>query len=93
MSTNRLSAILSAEIDSVGKPVVRDPKLAAAVGKTLFDLPGSSDLGVTVLLPNDRLDEAPSQSLVRIVSADDGTLATTSSSLAAGPEGRSRRIR
>ena len=53
-------------------PAARDPAFDGCVGRTLFDLPGSSDLTVTVLLPNDQLHAAPAQSLVRIVSRTDG---------------------
>jgi DNA helicase HerA-like ATPase len=37
----------------------------------MFDLPGSTDLTVTVLLPNDHLHAAPAQALVRIFSKRD----------------------
>lgn len=42
-----------------------------AVGKTMFDGPGSVDNSVTVLLPRDHLEELPSQALARIVSKPD----------------------
>ena len=70
--TNGIRTKLSAEIAAAGGPAVRDPADAGSVGRTLFDLPGSSDLAVTVLLPNAHLHEAPAQSLVRIVSRADG---------------------
>src|SRR5262249_13349005 len=38
-----------------------------AIGRTMFDSPGSEDLTVTVLLSQERVQVAPSQSLVRIV--------------------------
>src|SRR5262245_43041999 len=41
------------------------------IGRTMFDQPGSEDLTVTVLLSQDRVQVAPSQSLVRIVSRGD----------------------
>ena len=55
----------------------KGPKLPAAedegsVGVTMFDLPGSDDLTVTVLLGREFLQDAPSQSLVRIASRKDG---------------------
>ncbi len=43
-----------------------------AIGRTMFDLPNSEDNTVTVLLPRDTLHQAPSQSLVRIHSKDEG---------------------
>src|SRR5207302_2063320 len=39
-------------------------------GATMFDLPGSEDDSVTVLLPRDHAQRAPSQSLVRVRSRD-----------------------
>lgn len=68
--TNGTVTKLDVEIAAAGGPVRVDPALAGAVGRTLFDLPGSADLTVTVLLPNEHLDKAPSQSLVRIRSKD-----------------------
>ena len=63
---------LAAEIALAGGPVVPDPADAGAVGRTMFDLPGSTDLSLTVLLPNDNLHAAPAQALVRIRSRRDG---------------------
>ncbi len=62
---------LDAEIDAAGGPVQPDPRDAHAVGRTSFDLPGSVDLSVTVILPNAHLHAAPAQSLVRIESRRD----------------------
>ena len=69
---NTTAAKLAAEIASAGGPVAADPRDAGVVGRTLFDLPGSTDLAVTVLLPTAHLRRAPSQSLVRIESRPDG---------------------
>src|SRR5262249_24756698 len=63
---------LAAEVAAAGGPVEADPLDAGAVGRTMFDLPGSTDLTVTVLLPNEHLHAAPAQSLVRIFSKRDG---------------------
>jgi DNA helicase HerA-like ATPase len=63
---------LQQDIEAAGGPAAAHPDDAAAVGKTLFDLPGSADLAVTVVVPRDKLHEAPAQSLVRIVSRTDG---------------------
>lgn len=68
--TNGTLATLDAEIAAAGGPVRIDPEFADSVGRTLFDLPGSADLTVTVLLPDAHLHKAPSQSLVRIRSKD-----------------------
>ncbi len=71
-NSNGVAAKLAAEIASAGGPVAADPRDADVVGRTLFDLPGSTDLAVTVLLPTAHLHRAPSQSLVRIESRPDG---------------------
>ena len=42
-----------------------------AIGRTMFDLPNSEDNTVTVLLPREDIQKAPSQALVRIKSADE----------------------
>lgn len=62
---------LEAEIALAGGPKLPHPDDAGSVGVTMFDLPGSSDLTVTVLLSRECLQEAPSQSLVRIKSRKD----------------------
>src|SRR4051812_21606468 len=59
---------------TVGEPWEPDPAEVDAVGRTMFDVPGSKDNTVTVLLPKDKLTVVPSQSLLRIWSrADDKT--------------------
>ncbi|VTT97839.1 Uncharacterized protein OS=Roseiflexus sp. (strain RS-1) GN=RoseRS_2256 PE=4 SV=1: DUF87: AAA_10 [Gemmataceae bacterium] len=63
---------LAADTASAGGPVRVPDEDAGSIGKTLFDLPGSSDLAVTVVVPKDKLHAAPSQSLVRIISRHDG---------------------
>jgi DNA helicase HerA-like ATPase len=63
---------LAADTAAAGGPAEPHPDDVGAVGKTLFDLPGSTDLTVTVVVPKDRLHAAPAQSLVRIVSRTDG---------------------
>ncbi len=78
---------LDAEIAAAGGPVKVDPALAGSVGRTLFDLPGSSDLTVTVLLPNDHLHRAPAQSLVRITSKDKQYLGVVTAGPFAEPDG------
>src|SRR5262249_3742292 len=63
---------LTADVATAGGPAEPRPEDAGAVGKTLFDLPGSTDLAVTVVVPRDRVKEVPSQALVRIASRTDG---------------------
>ncbi len=59
-----LAARLDADIQQNGKaaPIEAD----GAIGTTMFDLPGSEDNTITVLLPKEAAQSAPSQSLVRI---------------------------
>src|SRR5207249_2909516 len=63
---------LAADSAKAGGPLTPNPDDIGAVGKTLFDLPGSTDLTVTVVVPKDKLHAAPAQSLVRIKSRHDG---------------------
>ena len=60
---------LNEDIDAAGGPIVPP---ADAVGVTMFDLPGSEDCTVTVLLGRANVQLAPAQSLVRIASQPDG---------------------
>ena len=71
-AVNGFAPRLAAEIAAAGGPVEADPATVGAVGRTLFDLPGSSDLGVTVLLPTAELQRVPAQSIVRVVGRGDG---------------------
>jgi DNA helicase HerA-like ATPase len=48
-----------------------DPRDVDAVGRTMFDAPGSKDNALTVLLPRDSLNHVPAQSLLRIESRED----------------------
>lgn len=66
------AAELAADIEAAGGEQAPDPADAGAVWRTMFDLTGSTDLAVTVLLPNDKPHAAPVQSLVRIRSKADG---------------------
>jgi hypothetical protein len=52
-----------------GMPI--EPLPPGAIGATMFDLPGSEDNTVTVLLPQAQAQKAPSQALVRILSRGD----------------------
>jgi hypothetical protein len=61
---------LASEIALAGGPKAANPDDVGSVGVTMFDLPGSDDLGVTVLLGREQLQDAPSQSLIRIKSKD-----------------------
>jgi DNA helicase HerA-like ATPase len=59
-----------ADVDLAGGEPAPDPDREGSIGATMFDLPGSEDHSVTVLLPRDHAQKAPSQSLVRIMSRD-----------------------
>lgn len=61
-------ALAELEVGPRWKP---DPAEADAVGRTMFDVPGSKDNTVTVLLPKDHLGAVPNQSLLRIWSRED----------------------
>lgn len=59
------------EIDAVAVERPPSPALDGAIGTTMFDLPGSEDSTITVLLGRDCLQSAPAQALVRIESRTD----------------------
>jgi DNA helicase HerA-like ATPase len=61
-----------ADVEQAGGELPVEPDRAGAIGATMFDLPGSEDHSVTVLLPQDAAQRAPSQTLVRIKSRGDG---------------------
>ena len=61
---------VQADVARAGGEVPLEPDRADAIGATMFDLPGSADHTVTVLLPQEHIREAPSQALVRIKSRD-----------------------
>ncbi len=61
---------LGEDIDASGGELEPDEEMAGAIGATMFDLPNSEDNTVTVLLPQDNIQAAPSQTLLRIKSRD-----------------------
>jgi uncharacterized protein len=61
---------LDQDIQAAGGELEPDPAMLGAVGATMFDLPNSEDGSLTVLLPKENLQSAPSQALVRIISRD-----------------------
>lgn len=61
---------VQADVNLAGGELVADPDREGAIGATMFDLPASEDNSVTVLLPRDHAQQAPSQALVRILSRD-----------------------
>jgi DNA helicase HerA-like ATPase len=71
VSLAELQDRLAADIATAGGAMPPDPELDGAVGCTMFDLPGSVDLSLTVLLSNANLQRVPAQALVRIKSRTD----------------------
>src|SRR4051812_10574295 len=63
---------LHQDIQKSGGELVPDPEMEGAIGATMFDLPGSEDHSLTVLLSEENVQLAPSQALVRIKSRRDG---------------------
>jgi len=64
---------LDADIANSGGELQPDPRMVGSIGATMFDLPNSEDGSLTVLLPKEHLQRAPSQALVRISSRDGRT--------------------
>ncbi|HYH64771.1 MAG TPA: ATP-binding protein [Urbifossiella sp.] len=83
LNGSRLRDQLAADTLTAGGAIVADPADEGSVGRTLFDLPGSTDLTVTVVVPKERVKDVPSQALVRIRSRADGR--TYLGVVAAGP--------
>jgi DNA helicase HerA-like ATPase len=65
-----LLAQVQSDVSRAGGELAPEPDRAGSIGATMFDLPGSEDNSVTVLLPREQAQRAPSQSLVRILSRD-----------------------
>jgi DNA helicase HerA-like ATPase len=61
---------LDADVAASGGEMAPDPDAIGAIGVTMFDLPGSEDNSVTVLLPRENVQKAPSQALLRMKSRD-----------------------
>ncbi|MDN5211615.1 ATP-binding protein [Fulvivirgaceae bacterium BMA12] len=59
------------EIHANGGEFEQDPADEGSVGRNMFDLPGSKDNLVSVLIPLEKIQEVPIQSLVRIKSKQD----------------------
>lgn len=61
---------IGAEIETAGGELKEPPEYVGSLGRTMFDMPSSDDGTATVLLPRQRLEDLPRQSLVRIKSTD-----------------------
>ena len=53
-----------------GGPYVEPPEFRGSIGRTMFDLPSSSDGTITVVLAKENIESVPSQSMLRIKSTD-----------------------
>jgi uncharacterized protein len=76
---------LEADFAAAGGPMAPEPEFTGQIGVTMFDLPGSEDHTVTVLLSRAQLERAPSQALVRIKSRKDGDGRSYLGIVTAGP--------
>jgi len=76
---------LAAEIAGAGGEIPPDPELVESIGTTMFDLPGSQDNTVTVILPKESAQLAASQALVQIKSRKKGDGRTYIGMVTAGP--------
>jgi len=61
---------VQADVNRAGGELPPEPDRVGSIGSTMFDLPGSTDQTVTVLMPQNHIAEAPSQALLRIKSRD-----------------------
>ncbi len=61
---------LDADIAAAGGELIPESIRNGAIGATMFDLPSSEDTSLTVLLPREQIQRAPSQALLRILSGD-----------------------
>src|SRR3984893_9785751 len=76
---------LAAEIAAAGGEIPPDPELVGSIGTTMFDLPGSQDNTVAVVLPKESAQLAASQALVQIKSRKKGDGRTYIGMVTAGP--------
>jgi DNA helicase HerA-like ATPase len=60
------------QTSEAGGPWQPSPEDHGAIGRTMFDTPASQDGTVTVLIPMEKIEPVPNQSLVKIKSKSDG---------------------
>jgi hypothetical protein len=80
---------LADDAEANGGSFSPDPNYVGAFGRTLFDDRASEDGTVTIVFPENRIGDVPSQSLMRIVSRSDGHeyVATVTSGPFCEPDG------
>jgi len=61
---------IDADAEKAGGAWEEPEEYVGSIGRTMFDTPSSKDNSLTVLLPRESMEKAPSQSLVRIKSRD-----------------------
>ncbi len=64
-------AAIEEESERVGGPWTPAPGSEGCIGFTMFDTPSSKDGTITVLMPDENINELPAQALVRIESRGD----------------------
>lgn len=64
-------AAIEEESERAGGAWAPPPGSEGCIGFTMFDTPSSKDGTITVLMPNENLDELPAQALVRVESRGD----------------------
>ena len=67
---NEAFSAVDEDSERAGGEWVPPPGSEDSIGRTMFDTPVSKDGTVTVLMPQQNIDEVPGQALVRIESQD-----------------------
>ena len=63
-------AALDRTAEEAGGPYSLPPEYHGSIGRTMFDSPSSADGTITVILSKENIERVPSQSMLRIKSAD-----------------------
>ena len=74
--------------EDAGGPYTESPESRGSIGRTMFDLPSSSDGTISVILSKENIEQVPSQSMLRIKSTDGRVyIASVTSGPFAEPDG------
>ena len=74
--------------EDAGGPYAEPPESRGSIGRTMFDLPSSSDGTISVILSKENIEQVPSQSMLRIKSTDGRVyIASVTSGPFAEPDG------